>query len=124
MTTIYGTDRRDFLVYREGMGGTVEIFDIAVYSKRGAGVGRGLVNQLLKSVRGHYLVVFAITRISNTIAQQFYEALGFRLCARLHNFYCEAVEKSRDDSSSRKIQEHGMMYVLDLPTDPKEELCV
>lgn len=124
MTTIYGDDRRDFLVYREGMGGTVELFDIAVMSERGKGIGRKLVNSLIRRVQGEYLEIFAITRISNTVAQQFYEALGFRICARIHNFYCEVVEKSPDDASSRRVHEHGIMYILDLPTDPRDLLCV
>ena len=106
------THPEDFIRYRKGMGGTLEIFDIAVMSERGKGRGRELIKMLLNLVAGHNThdadlpkirVVFAITRWSNTIAQQFYEAVGFRIVGRLHNFY-------REDNPP----EHGIMYGIDL----------
>lgn len=81
-----------FLKWREGSGDTVEIFDIHVDSKeRRTGVGRMMVRRLFASLMAANYhpdrLCFAITRNSNKIAQQFYDALGFRLIARLPNFY-------------------------------------
>lgn len=71
----------DFLVWRHGSGGTVEILDIQVSSDRRKGRGRALVERLLRDVcaisHSGDTRVWAITRSSNLIAQKFYEALGF-----------------------------------------------
>lgn len=80
---------QDFLHYRQGSGGTVEIFDIAVNSERGVGRGRQLINLLFDEVRQNTHLVFAITRESNQIARQFYAALGFYKLGELHRFYQE-----------------------------------
>lgn len=77
----------DYLVYRSGSGGTVEILDIEVNSERRVGIGRRLVTALLKEVPKECPTVYAITRIENEIAQQFYEALGFDRVAVIRRFY-------------------------------------
>lgn len=78
-------DERDYLDYRDGSGGTVEIFDVAVNSERRSGRGRRLVEELFRRVTP--LHVWAITRADNEIAQQWYEALGFRVVGVLRRFY-------------------------------------
>lgn len=83
----YRGDERDFLVWREGSGGTVEIFDIAVNSERRVGIGTCLIHQMLGSVPPATQLVFAITRASNSIAREFYEGFGFFLLAKLPYFY-------------------------------------
>ena len=95
-------DPGDYLDYRLGMGDSVEIYDIAIHSERRRGRGRQLVNLMLENVRANYPTtrqVFAITRISNTIAHEFYEALGFNIIGRLHYFY---------------VDEHALMYGIRL----------
>lgn len=94
-----------FLVWRLGSGArAIEIFDIAVTSERRKGVGRDLVRKLLKNVPNNTSLVYAITRIGNTVAQQFYEGIGFRLLGRLHNFY-------RDGAAEI---ESALVYGLDI----------
>lgn len=107
--TIYiDDDTRDFLVWREGQGRTIEIYDIQVGSDRRKGRGRRMVETLVAEQRAlahnGAVVVYAITRWNNTIAHEFYEALGFRIVARLHNFYRESAGDI----------EHGIVYGLDL----------
>lgn len=97
-------DYRDFIDWRPGSGRSVEIFDIAVGSARRQGRGRELIRRLLVEIPKETSLVFAITRISNTIAQQFYESCGFRLISRLHNFYQDGVNGN----------EHALMYGLDI----------
>lgn len=82
-------DERDFLVWREASGGTVEIFDIAVGSERRVGNGRRMVEMLLETLAGKVHLVWAITRMSNEIAKEFYAGLGFRIIAVLGRFYVE-----------------------------------
>lgn len=77
----------DFLVYREGSGGSFEIFDIAVGTERGVGKGRRLISMLREKTES--ALVYAFTRESNVIAQQFYEKVGFTLRGRLSGFYGE-----------------------------------
>lgn len=86
MSRIALDDDRDFLVYRPGSGGTVEIFDIVVGSERRKGRGRELVSRLLQQFPPDTRV-YAITRASNFIAHEFYEALGFQVVAPLREFY-------------------------------------
>lgn len=82
-------DGRDFLIYREGSGRTIEIFDIVVGSKRRQGRGKQLVTCLLESYMPKSTRrVWAITRATNWVAQQFYEALRFR-SVPLRGFYGE-----------------------------------
>ena len=102
----------DCLIWREGMGRTVEIFDIRVASERRCGRGRELLERLLQivnpqddCVRGDRpAVIYAFTRMSNTVAHQFYEACGFRILGRLHEFY-------RDGGG---VHEAALVYGLDL----------
>ncbi len=85
---IQGRDSRDFLLYREGSGGTVEIFDIVVGSERRVGIGKKMVYHLLETKVGPEVkLVWAITRASNFIAQHFYEGLHFRVVGVLRSFY-------------------------------------
>jgi len=78
---------QDFLVYREGGGGTVEIFDISVTSEhRRRGIGKQLLTTLFQDV-GPGKRVFAITRTTNEVAQQFYESCGFEVAGVLRRFY-------------------------------------
>lgn len=90
MNRITLDDPRDFLDYRLGSGGTVEIFDIAVGTERRQGKGRTLIERLVQEhiPRGCKLV-WAITRVDNLIAHEFYEKVGFRRIAHLKNFYPE-----------------------------------
>jgi ribosomal protein S18 acetylase RimI-like enzyme len=97
METITLESPEDFLTYREGSGNTVEIYNIVVGSERGQGRGRKLVEMLLEELdnrrnpKGGRLaaipMVFAITRHSNSIARQFYIAVGFNLVGYLNGFY-------------------------------------
>ncbi len=83
---------QDFLSYRIGSGlHCVEIFDIQVGSERGVGKGRKLINLLIDRVLRMNDVhhIYAMTRETNEIARKFYEALGFRLCGSLTDFYWE-----------------------------------
>jgi ribosomal protein S18 acetylase RimI-like enzyme len=88
MWTIHlDADFRDFLIWRQGSGNTVEIYDIAVGSERRKGRGRALVNKLYEQVPTGTKLVWAITRSDNFIAQEFYEELQFRVVGILRNFY-------------------------------------
>lgn len=70
-----GVDR---LVARHGMGGTMEIFDIEVYSERGKGIGSEMLNELLIYCKKNRIKrVFAFTRIDNGLAEVFYERNNF-----------------------------------------------
>lgn len=77
----------DFLLFREGMAGTVELLHIVVESERGVGRGRELVDKLLANVPPTTTLVYAITRSSNQNARSFYKAIGFRLVGPLIGFY-------------------------------------
>lgn len=84
------------LVYRIAPGATCEIVDIEVDSEhRGKGVGRDLIQQLFKRLEelpptkdGKIDTVYAITRMDNEIAQEFYEHCKFRVVGVLRRFYC------------------------------------
>lgn len=99
-------DRRDYLDWRQGSGNTVEIYDIQVGSDRRKGRGRSMINLLIDChLPSGTKLVYAITRINNIIAKQFYEEMGFRIVANLWNFYrdvtelancCDAVMYGRD----------------------------
>lgn len=87
MKTITLESPDDYLTYREGSGGTIEIFDIAVQTERGVGKGRRLIEKLLAEIPSDVRLVFAITRDSNSIARQFYAAVGFHVIGVLGGFY-------------------------------------
>lgn len=99
--TISRNGGQDFLVYREGSGDTVEIFDIAVMTERRVGIGRGMVNELLNRYSAG-TVVWAITRHDNLIAQEFYEEMHFKVVGVLRGFY-------RTDPSGRRCVD-AVMY--------------
>lgn len=77
---------KDFLNYRYGSGLTIEIFDIQVDTERRKGRGKALLAALFKTLPVDTRV-FAITRAENEVAQEFYEACGFRVCGVLRRFY-------------------------------------
>lgn len=85
MLRIVLEDPSDYLDYREGASGTVEIFDIVVNSERRQGKGRRLVTKLIEITNCHMIYVF--TRNNNYIAQDFYRGLGFDVAAFLESFY-------------------------------------
>ena len=89
MTRIQLQDSTDFLDFREGSGGTVEIYNIQVGSERRVGRGSLLLRLLIAQVRGQTHLIFALTRQSNSIAQEFYRAVGFRQLAVLPGFYSD-----------------------------------
>jgi|GEM_PF-6766622 len=91
MDVITLDDPRDFVKYRTGSGGTVEIFDIAVGTERGIGRGRALIAKLLSQIDASTLV-FALTRGSNTPAHAFYMKVGFRCLGLLTRFYPDTGE--------------------------------
>jgi len=85
------------LEYRFAPGNTVEIVNIEVEaSARGTGKGRAMLRQLFGSLDETVKTVYAITRSHNEIAQQFYEACGFRLIGILRRFYYDSGEYGVD----------------------------
>ena len=112
MNRIVLEDARDFLDYRRGSGPTWEIFDVQVGSKRREGCGRRLVQNLVETIAESdpdARLIFAITRTSNLIAQQWYENLGFRVVAVLRRFYRDEHDDCAD----------AVMFGMDLPLTPK-----
>ena len=96
MNRIQLEDPRDYLEWRDGGGGTVEIFDIVVGSSRRNGIGRLMVSTLLDMVANNHsplTVVWAITRTENLIAQQFYESMNFEVIGVLRRFYSYEGDK-------------------------------
>lgn len=87
----------DYLIYRIGMGGSVEIFDIAVNSERRTGIGRAMVEKLKELFPEH--TIFAFARAQNSIARDFYNALGF---------YPTMVPDFYHDNGGK----HAILYVL------------
>lgn len=87
MKRIQRNNGLDYLYYRRGSGTTVEIFDIAVMSERGKGIGRSMVEELKKRVHPTTRLIWAITRADNEGARKFYAAIGFREMATLPQFY-------------------------------------
>ncbi len=85
----------DFLDWRVGSGNTVEIFDIVVGSNRREGKGRKLMEKLFKRVPWASCV-YAITRIDNEVAQQFYEKLLFTNVGVLRRFYRDERSRGAD----------------------------
>lgn len=91
-TRITLEDPNDYLEFRRGPGGTIEIVDIVVNSERGVGKGRTLINNLI-SWCSRSKVFYAFTRKSNVIAAQFYKALGFVQVAQITGFYEDPDDK-------------------------------
>jgi ribosomal protein S18 acetylase RimI-like enzyme len=78
-----------WLKWRLASGDTIEIYDLHVdASVRRQGIGRKMVNELLNGLdRG--TVVWAMTRHSNYIAQEFYEEMRFKVIGVLRNIYTD-----------------------------------
>ena len=102
--TIHGIDDRDSLVWRVH-GPTCEIVDIAVYSSRRTGIGRGLVQTLVRSLPDTVRTLYAICRADNHIGRDFYEGCSFRVVGRLQDFYQETGRTGTLDA---------VMYGLDI----------
>ena len=80
-------DNGCFLDYRPASGGTWEIYDVHVPNEcRRQGYGKRMIELLFKRV-GSGKRVYAITRASNEVAQQFYESLRFEVVGVLRRFY-------------------------------------
>lgn len=71
--------------------GVYEITDINVNSEmRRTGVGSLMVKHLIDSLKANdpdCQTLFAVTRSTNRIAQEFYESLRFKVLGILRNFY-------------------------------------
>lgn len=89
-------DPATFLLWEKRTDGTCEIVDVEVANgKRRTGIGRGMVDLLLKTLfldneaakSKSYRLLWAITRTSNRVAQEFYENLNFRVVAVLRCYY-------------------------------------
>lgn len=106
MHVITLTDPSDRLIWREGGGNTVELFDISVGSSRRHGHGRELVERMLAAIPEKTTMVYAITRTGNLISQQFYENLGWRVVGVLRCFY--------KDAPGTCGQVDAIMYGIDL----------
>jgi ribosomal protein S18 acetylase RimI-like enzyme len=65
----------DFVDFREGKAGNVEIFDIAVNSERGKGVGSRLLQRVAKDTGA--VILYAFCRDTNELAHAFYKKNGF-----------------------------------------------
>lgn len=78
-----------YLVWRQGSGNTIEIFEIEVDDDhRQQGHGTNLIEQLEEYGRkNHYLMMWAITRHSNRPARAFYDNTGFSILAAPLTFY-------------------------------------
>ena len=92
----------DFIQYRAGKDNTYEIFDIKVGSERTKGIGRELVQEMIKKANPR--IIYGFTRASNENARLFYKALGFRE-VELKNFYEneDAIMIIYENSLYRKI---------------------
>lgn len=76
---------QDVLVYRDGGGDTIEVFDIVVNSERKVGNGRKLMEMLEEKVgKGTHIHIFA--RHQNIVARQFYKKMGYNPIL-IQNFY-------------------------------------
>lgn len=109
---IQGEDSHDYLIWRAASGRSVEILDIQVNSDRRKGVGRSLVARLIDTLPkgtgtpGGVTMLWAMTRLSNTLAQQFWEGCNFYLLGRLHRFYHDGPKATEWESA--------LVYGMDL----------
>ena len=74
----------DYLKYRKGMADSIEIYDIAVMSERGKGIGTSLIQELIE--KENPKTVYAFCRESNKLAHSFYRKFGFKETF-INNFY-------------------------------------
>lgn len=85
---IEANNQQDFIVYEVRGGNTVEITNIAVNSERRAGIGTQLINTMIKHLKCEDPYnLYVMTRESNTVARDFYRAVGFQTVAILPEFY-------------------------------------
>lgn len=84
-------DGVSFITSRLTPGGVREIVDIKVMSERRKGLGRSLVERVIKNAAPGTNVV-AMTRRSNEIAQAFWSGIGFRKLGELSGFYGDTGE--------------------------------
>lgn len=114
MKTLYlNNDKRDFVKFRKGSGrNSIEIYDIEIGSERGIGRGRELITNLCNLCKDDYDLVYAITRESNHVAQQFYTALGFVVSGVLEDFYIN-IEPLTTGIDTR-CNETAFLYMLEL----------
>lgn len=82
-------DSRDYLTYRLGPAGTVELLDIAVYGERRQGRGRALLDKMLAQLPEDARTVYAFCRSRNEKAAGFYPRVGFVETALLPRFYID-----------------------------------
>lgn len=99
----------NYLDWRPGSGNTVEIFDIHVRPQdRRHGHGKLMVIKLIRECTSRgAATVYAITRASNFMAQEFYESMKFR-AVPLRGFY-----KDEPLASGRPYTD-AIMYVWDV----------
>lgn len=90
--SIWTTGGEDWIVWRLGSGDIAEIVDIHVDSEhRQQRIGTRLVEMMIQDLPSNVRMIYAFTRLSNEIAHQFYESLGFRILGRLHRIYCDST---------------------------------
>ena len=98
---------RSFLSYRlhhkNFLDNRVEILNIEARDRR-KGQGRELVSRLEKKFQSELPGMFAITRRSNLIANDFYHGVGFELSGLLKNFYSD---------SSDVLERDAFVYIKD-----------
>lgn len=114
-TSMYRLEIDDaYLEFRIGSGNTIEIWDISAGSERRQGRGRKLLTMLILWMRKQASSInriWAITRASNFVAQQWYEAMKFRVIAPLRDFYATKDSNGKDTVDA-------IMYGLDInPTE-------
>lgn len=68
------------IMWRLGSGDNAELLNLRVTKPR-QGTGRLLLCEMLRRLLQEppYATVFGFTRVSNTVAQEFYKAMGFEL---------------------------------------------
>ena len=87
MNTIELNGGKDYVKWRIGMAGTAELFDIAVNTERGIGIGTRLVEILIDQLHDLNIhTLYAFCRDDNEEAIKFYKKLGFTVSV-VHKFY-------------------------------------
>lgn len=77
----------DWLDWREGQSGTIEIYDICVNSERGKGKGTEMLQQLKAMFPKSHIYAFA--REENHLASNFYKKNNFTSVCLIPNFYTD-----------------------------------